>query len=153
MRLFVLAAAIVWTACSPAPVPVAKPTPDLTAEPWYGETTRQLAEMTRDASRLLEQGKPDQAAALITKAQPLEARLLTAARPTLEAMEAASDLDRLYGRMLLSNRHYGWARLAFQKDAVRWKNWRPQTGESLRRFREAQASIAECDRVMTEPVR
>ena len=152
MRLFALAAsAVVLTACSPAPAPVVRSAPDLTTEPWYGETTWKLAAITRDAGQFLKQGKPDQAAALITSAQPLEARLLSAARPTLSAMEAASDLDRLYGRMLLSNRHYGWARLAFQKDEVRWKNWRPQTDESLRRFKEAQASVAECDRKMMEP--
>jgi hypothetical protein len=65
-------------------------------------------------------------------------------------VEAASDLDQLYGRMLLSNRNYGWARLEFQKNRARWKTWQPQTDETVRRLKLAETAIAECDRRMTE---
>jgi hypothetical protein len=78
------------------------------------------------------------------------ARLLSVPRPTLEAAEAASDLDQLYGRMLLSNRHYGWARLMFQKNLARWKHWQPQTPETSRRFQQAVSAIAECDKHILE---
>jgi hypothetical protein len=61
-------------------------------------------------------------------------------------MEAASDLDQLYAKMLLDNRNFGWARLTYQKNASRWKNWRPQTDETARRLKLAQEGIAECDR-------
>ena len=73
-------------------------------------------------------------------------RLLSVPRPTLEATEAASDLDDLYGRMLLANRHYGWARLQFQKNLARWRHWQPETSETVRRLEKAKAAIAECDR-------
>jgi hypothetical protein len=67
--------------------------------------------------------------------------------------EAQSDfengkLDQLYGRMLLSNRHWGWARLQFQKNLSRWKHWTPQTADIERRIKEAEAGVAECDRHM-----
>jgi hypothetical protein len=65
-------------------------------------------------------------------------------------MEAASDLDQLYGRMLLANHHYGWARLLFQKNLARWKNWTPQTPETARRSKLAASAIAECDRRLAE---
>lgn len=102
--------------------------------------------MNREANRLFQGGQSDQAAALIEKGEPLMKRLLSVSRPTLAATEAASDLDDLYGRMLLSNRHYGWARLQFQKNLARWKNWKPQTEETARRLKQAESAIAECDR-------
>jgi hypothetical protein len=52
--------------------------------------------------------------------------------------------------MLLANHNYGWARMTFQKNVVRWKNWQPQTPESARRLKLAQAAVAECDRRMAE---
>jgi hypothetical protein len=104
--------------------------------------------MNREAEARLREGKSDLAAAVITQGQPLASRLLAAPRPTLAAMEAASDLDQLYAGMLLGNRNYGWARLAFQKNASRWKNWRPTTPETARRLKLAQDGIAECDRRM-----
>jgi hypothetical protein len=48
--------------------------------------------------------------------------------------------------MLLSNRHYGWARLQFQQNLSRWKHWTPQTPDTLRRLKEAETAIIECDR-------
>lgn len=136
-------AAALLTGCAPAPAD--PPKPDPAAEAWYGQTVEQLAASTREAESLLRRGKSDQAAAIITKGQPLMSRLLSAPRPTLAAMEAVSDLDDLYGRMLLANRHYGWARLLFQKNSARWKNWTPQTPETLRRRKLADAATAECD--------
>jgi hypothetical protein len=147
----VLAMAALWlSGCRPAPPPAAKQVPDPTTEQWYSEAAGQLAAMDRDAERLLKDGKPDDAAALITKGQPIANRLLSAPRPTLEAMQAASDLDDLYARMLLANKRYGWARLFFQKNLTRWKTWRPQTEETARRMKLAAAGIAECDRRLGE---
>ncbi len=87
---------------------------------------------------------------IVQRAQPLQARLLAAPRPTLGAMEAASDLDDLYARMLMRNRQYGWARDFFQKNAVRWKAWKPQTEDTERRRKEALAHVAECEKKMSE---
>jgi hypothetical protein len=148
MRLLLLMLAVLLAACAPAPAPAPKAASDPVAEEWYGPVTAQLAAMNREAEGLLRSGKSDQAAAIITKGQPLVSRLLAAPRPTLAAMEAASDLDQLYAGMLLGNRNYGWARLTFQKNVSRWKNWRPQTPDTARRLRLAQDGIAECDRRM-----
>jgi hypothetical protein len=78
----------------------------------------------------------------------LQTRLLSAPRPTLAAMEAIADLDRVYGKMLVSNGYFGEARLLFQKNITRWKTWKPQTPETERRLKEANADIAECDKHM-----
>ena len=141
----ILAAALL-TACESAPAPRR----DATKEAWYSETVRQLVGMNREAESFFESGKSDQAAALIEKGEPLMSRLLSAPRPTLEATEAASDLDDLYGRMLLANHHYGWARLQFQKNLARWRHWQPQTPEAARRLQQAKSAIAECDRHLVE---
>lgn len=146
MRLLAILAAALLTGCAPAPAPQR----DATKEVWYGEATQQLAAMNREAESFFESGRSDQAAAMIEKGQPLMARLLAVPRPTLEATEAASDLDHLYGRMLLANRHYGWARLLFQKNLARWRHWQPQTPESARRLQQAEFAIAECDRHIVE---
>jgi len=106
--------------------------------------------MNREADSAFADGKSDQAAALIEKGQPLVARLLAVPNPTFEAAVAASDQDDLYGRMLLSNRHYGWARLLFQKNLSRWKHWQPQTPETARLLKQAESAIAECDRHILE---
>ena len=119
-------------------------------EPWYTQTVSQVAQLNREAENSLKDKKPDQAAAAIEKAEPLVTRLLNVSHPSLEAAQAASDLDDLYGRMLLSNRHYGWARLQFQKNLSRWKHWTPQTPETERRYKQALAEIAECDRHIEE---
>jgi len=106
--------------------------------------------MNREADSAFAAGKSDQAAALIEKGQPLVARLIAVPNPTWEAAVAASDLDHLYGRMLLSNHHYGWARLLFQKNLSRWKHWQPQTPETARLLKQAESAIAECDRHILE---
>ena len=105
-----------------------------------------MTALSSDALKQFSQGKPDAASQLIQTSEPLVKRLLGVPHPTLEVTEAASDLDDLYGRMLLSNRHYGWARLLFQKNLARWKNWTPQTGESQKRLQQAKDAIDECDR-------
>lgn len=102
--------------------------------------------MHREAAALVASGKPEQAGVMVTKGQPLMERVLSVPKPTLAAMQAASDLDQLYGQMLLVNRHYGWARMLFQKNIARWKNWNPQTEETARRLKLAAAAMAECDR-------
>jgi hypothetical protein len=139
-------AVILLAGCTPPPAPVAQAKPDPTTEAWYAQTVEQLAGMNRRAAKLFESGKAAEAASLVTGGEPLAARLLAPARPTLAAMEAASDLDQLYGRMLFANHRYGWARLTFQKNLIRWKTWKPQTPETLRRLKQAQTAIAECDR-------
>jgi hypothetical protein len=148
MRWIAIMPALLLAACAtaPAPAPVAKVAVDPVTEGWYAPATAELAAMNRQARKLLQDGKSDQAAALITKGQALAGRLLAAPRPTLAAMEAASDLDQMYAEMLLANRNYGWARLAFQKNVSRWKTWRPQTEDTERRLKLARDGIAECDR-------
>ena len=119
-------------------------------EDGYRQTTEQLTAMNHEAENLLKRGRLDRAAAIVTRAQPLQSRLLAVPRPTLAAMGAASDLDDLYGRMLLRNRRYGWARSVFQKNAVRWKYWKPETPETVHRLKVANSAIAECDRHLRE---
>jgi len=146
MRSLLVLSAVLLAACSPAPPPLEKAKADPTAEPWYSQTVDQLAAMTRDAGKLLGSGQSDQAAAIITQGQPLLNRLLSVPHPTLAAMEGVSDLDQLYGQMLLGNHYYGSARLLFQKNVTRWRTWKPQTPETARRLKLALSAIAECDR-------
>jgi len=147
----VLVAGLFLTACSPAPAPLQPARRDETREPWYGRTVASLAAENLKATSLLKRGKADDAAAIIQSAEPLATRLLSVTKPTLAAVEGASDLDALYGGMLLTNRNYGWARLFFQKNLVRWRNWTPPTADTARRLRDAQSAIAECDRRLSEP--
>lgn len=121
---------------------------DPTADPSYRRNVEQLTALDHEAENFFKNGKPDDAAARIQTAEPLSSQVLGVPRPTLAAMEAASDLDDLYGRMLLSNRHYEWAQFQFQKNLARWKYWKPQTPDTARRMQEAEAAIAECDRGM-----
>jgi hypothetical protein len=146
MRLLMILAAAFLASCEQKPAPPR----DATKEPWYRDAVEQLTAMNREADSAFASGKSDQAAALIEKGQPLVARLLSVPNPTFEAAIAASDQDDLYGRMLLSNRHYGWARLLFQKNLARWKHWQPQTPETTRRLKQAESEIAECDRHIVE---
>lgn len=106
--------------------------------------------MAKQADGLFKAGKGDDAAAVIQKAQPLQKRVLEVSHPTLAAAQAASDLDDLYGRMLLSNHHYGWAQMMFQKNLSRWKHWDPQTEDTARRFKLAESEIAECTKKMEQ---
>ena len=102
--------------------------------------------MARKAETALRRGRAEEAAAIVTEGQPLIRRLLAVPQPTLRAMEAVSDLDQLYGRMLLGNGHTVWARDLFQKNLTRWSSWTPRTPDTLRRMEAARSAIAECDR-------
>src|SRR5947209_7250784 len=114
-------AVTIFAACAPAPPPmVEKPKPDPVTEEWYGRTVDELAGLNREAEKLLRAGKRDDAGSVVAKGQDLEKRLLAAPRPSLAAMEASSDLDDLYGRILIANNNVGWARLVYQKNLVRW---------------------------------
>jgi hypothetical protein len=138
--------AAVLAACGPAPPPVKPgPPPDPTKESWYTPAVEKLTTLDRQAETAFRQNNQDAAASLIEQAKPVMARLLSAPHPTLPAMEAASDLDQLYGEMLLTNHNYGWARLFFQKNTARWKHWTPQTPETVQRLKRAENGIAECD--------
>lgn len=110
--------------------------------------TRRLIDLNRQAEADLKAGRKDEAAQAIQQAQVLATQILATPRPPVQALEAASDSDELYGRMLLENRHYGWARMAFQKNVARWKNFAPQTAESQRRLKAAEEAIAVVDRRM-----
>ena len=110
-----MAFAMLLVSCGEEP-PAPTAEHDETTNPWYGETLGQLTSMLRDATEFRRQGKADEASALIEKGEPLASQLLAVRHPTLAAMQAASDLDDLYGRMLLSNRHYAWAQFLFQKN-------------------------------------
>ncbi len=146
-RQAVVIAALVLAACGePTPQPQAATPKDETTEPWYSETVDKLAAQNRDAGRLWKKGDEGSAAKLIQDGETLSAKLLAVRNPTLAAMQDASDLDDMYGRMLLSNRNYGWARLFFQKNAARWRVWQPQTADTDARLKQAQAGIDECDR-------
>jgi len=145
-RQILAAFALSLAACAPAPAPAPKAAPDPVTEEWYAPVTARLAAINRQAEARLQAGKPDEAASLITQGQALADRLLAAPRPTLPAMEAASDLDNLYAQMLLTNKNYGWARLTYQKNVSRWKHWKPETPDTARRLKLAQDALAECDR-------
>ena len=132
--------------CSAPPPPVQPVRVDPTTESWYNPAVEEAARLSREAELLFRQGKGDAAGEMVQKGQTLVSRLLAAPRPTLPAMQVAGALDDLYGRMLLASGNVGWARLQFQKNVGRWKNWRPQTEETARRRKQAEQRIAECDR-------
>lgn len=148
MRFLAAILCLALAACS-SPQPAApKPAPDPTQEAWYAKSLRQLIESNRGAREALKQGKGETASALVTQGQGLSHELLAVRNPTLAAMEAASDNDQIYAEMMLASRHYGWARLIFQKNVVRWKNWKPQTPDTARRLKEAQDGVAAADKGM-----
>jgi len=144
----VLLAAALLTACGPSAPAAKAPRVDPTTEAWYSQSTAKLTNMDRAAEQYFHAGRSQEAAAIVTSAQSLQARLLAAPHPTLAAMEAIADLDRVYGKMLVSNGYFGEARLLFQKNITRWKTWKPETPETERRLQEATADIAECDKHM-----
>ena len=136
--------------CSAPPPPVKTVQVDRTTESWYGPTVEEAARLSREAELLFRQGKGDAAGEKVQKGQALVSRLLAAPRPTLPAVQVAADLDDLYGRMLLHNKQYGWARSMFQKNVTRWKHWKPESPETEQRLRVAMSQVAECDRRLTE---
>ena len=141
-----IAAAILSACTAPSPQPAAAPASDPVSEEWYGRAVADLKAINQEAAKQLDAGKTDSAAALVTKAQDLQKRLITPQHPSLAAMEAAADLDDLYGRILMANHNLGWARIVFQKNVARWTNWRPITPETERRQKLARKRIQECDR-------
>ena len=145
VRPCVILTAALLCGCSTVP-PAERPKADPTTEAAYGRTVEELVSMGRQAEELLHKGKPDQAAAIISKGQPLVGSLLAAPRPTLAAMEAVSDCDQLYGELLVRKRYFGSARMLFQKNVTRWKNWEPQPPATARRLKLALDARAECDR-------
>jgi hypothetical protein len=147
---FSLLVLLALAGCAPAPPPAPQPPPDPTTESWYAPAVDQLAANARDAQALLKRGRSDEAAKIISDAQPLLNRVIAAPHPTLAAVQAASDLDDLYGRILLANSRYGWARLQFQKNVIRWKNWKPETPDSAARLKAARDAIADCDRRLAQ---
>lgn len=149
MRFAVLGLAIMLASCSPAPQQV-KVERDATEEDWYKPSVRELAALASQGNQLFHKGDQDGAAALIEKGKAIEEKLLSARTPPLDAMEAASDLDQLYGDMLKTNRNCGWATQFYQKNLSRWKHWPEQTDETRRRFKLAQDAIAACDRIMLQ---
>src|SRR5664279_3932366 len=94
-------AAVLLPGCAPAPVEAPKVDP--ATEAWYPQTVERLATIDHAAERLFQNGKAQEAAAIVTSGQSLQNRLLTAPHPTLAAMEAIADLDQIYGKMLVSN--------------------------------------------------
>src|SRR5947208_1948752 len=95
--------------CAPTSAPPVQQEPrDPTAEPWYGQSVGELTAMNVQAKALVNRGRSDEAAAIIQKGEALSGRLISVPRPTLAAVEAAADVDQLYGEMLLANRNYGW---------------------------------------------
>jgi hypothetical protein len=146
MRAGVILLPMVFTACVSPPPAEQKEKPDPANEKWYGQAVIDLAAINHQANDLFHKGKQDDAAALIENGETLSKRLLAIPHPTLAAVEAASDLDQLYGEMLFSNHNYGWARLMFQRNVARWKNQTPETAETVTRLKAAEEAIDRCDR-------
>jgi hypothetical protein len=140
----VILGALLLIACGVPPRP--QPTAPAADTPAYAELAGQLTSLNREAEEALKKGQGDKAATAVQNGLPIQAKLLQAPRPTLEAMQAISDLDDIYARMLLAGQREGWARTMYQKNVVRWKYWKPETDDSARRLKQAQAGIAECDR-------
>lgn len=135
--------------CAPAPAPEQRPSP-LVEDVRYKQAEERVRRMNREAEKYLDAGHLAKASAAINDAEPYARILLAPTRPPLAAVEAVSDFDHLYGRSFLVSRNYVWARMMFQKNYARWKNWQPQTEETARRLAQAKAAIAECDRLMRQ---
>jgi hypothetical protein len=142
-------AALLLAACAPPPPPKKAPS-DPTKEPAYAQAIARLTALNRRTEELLKHDRHSEAAAAILEGRPLQATLLAPPYPTLAAMEAVSDLDDLYARMLLIDHRAAWARTLYARNAFRWRHWKPQTADTLRRLKQAQDGIAECDRRMTQ---
>jgi hypothetical protein len=102
-----VASLLLLAACAASPQ-AGQAKADPTTEALYTSTVAQLTAMNRQAEGFFKEKNSEAAAALVTRGQPLQARLLAAPRPTLAAMEAISDLDDLYARMLLATNREGW---------------------------------------------
>lgn len=144
-KLLAAVFAALLVSCGPSEAPrVARADP--TKETWYAPGAQQLSRFNQQASALLAAGKDNDASAIITQTEGLAQRLISVPSPTYEATQAVADRTALYGQMLMKNRHYGWARMEFQKNVMRWKAWQPQTPETQAKLRDAEAQVAACDR-------
>src|SRR5262249_4024172 len=141
-------AAALLAGCGPSAPPAKTAKADPTTEAWYGEGTKRLTDLDPAPEQLFQAGRAQEAEAMASSPQSLQTKLLPPPRPTFEPMEAIADFDRIYGRMLISNGYFGEARMLFMKNVTRWKTWKPQTPETERRLKEANADIAECDKHM-----
>jgi hypothetical protein len=139
----------ILSGCGGGEPPAPAAPPDETTEPWYAKTVARVSDATKQATDAFEHGKPDDAASLITQAEPQASQLLAVLHPTLEATIAAADLDALYARMLFSNHHYEWAQFLYQKNVARWKYWKPQTPDTEARQKKAVAQVEECVKAMS----
>ena len=144
IRFLFVTVLVLLTACSD-PKTAGVPKADVTTEAWYARTVTRVEEGNRQAEEALRRGDRDGAGKLIVESEKAGQRLLEAPHPTLAATQAVSDTDNLHARMLLANKHYGWARLILQKDAARWQHWTPPSEESERRLAAAQKAMAEVD--------
>ena len=145
--LVLLAYAVFDTTTYPRPK---KPKAPQVSATWYQDAVNELVATNGEAEKQFKAGNGKEAGELVEKGEKLATKVLSIPRPTLEATQAASDTDDLYGRMLASNKNYGWARLTFQKNLVRWKYWKPADAESERRMELARAAIAECDKHLSQ---
>lgn len=136
------------SACAPRDTPVLAPPADPMQKASYREALGQLREWNAEAAAHWQKGEKALAASALKQAQPLTKELLDARRPPQEVFEAVSDFDQLYATVLLSNGHTVWARQIYMTNAVRWRNWKPQTEDTKRRRGEAEQGVAEADRKM-----
>jgi len=134
------------SACTPRDTPVLVPPADPMQKESYRDALAQLRNWNAEAAAHWQKGEKDLAAAALKQAQPLAKELLDARRPPREAFEAVSDFDQLYAAVLLANGHTVWARQIYMTNAVRWRNWKPETEDTRRRRDEAERGVAEADR-------
>ena len=81
VRLVFVVASVLLVACAPPPPPVERAKPDPTEEASYAQALEQLTKMNGELDRSLRKRRPEDAAAIVTKAQPLVSLLLAAPRP------------------------------------------------------------------------
>jgi hypothetical protein len=129
MRTLLVAARDVMVSCAaPPPPPAQKAAVDPGDGEWYAPAITELAGLNRESGVAI----AGAASPTMRRENHEGAGVVGAAAvgcaPPLEAMEAAADNENLYAGMLLANKNFGWARLSYQKNVSRWKNWRPQTG-------------------------
>ncbi len=134
------------SACTSRDTPVLVPPADPMQKESYRDALAQLRKWNAEAATHWQKGEKDLAAAALKQAQPLAKELLDARRPPREAFEAVSDFDQLYAAVLLANGHTVWARQIYMTNAVRWRNWKPETEDTRRRRDEAEKGVAEADR-------
>lgn len=148
-KLSALAPALLFlalSACTLRDTPVLVPPADPMQNESYRDALAQLLKWNAEATAHWKKGEKDLAAAALKQAQPLAKELLDARRPPREAFEAVSDFDQLYAAVLLANGHTVWARQIYMTNAVRWRNWKPETEDTRRRRDEAEQGVAEADR-------